>query len=116
MYAYITNNIREEIEYLLEQCKEHLNGTKRWEQHLGHIVKRVLDGRIRQDACTNWGMGGYSADLGFWWQVKWSDLSEVIPQLIEDGKISINVLELAAVVVNFFATALHFKINPTKGN
>ena len=115
VHAFITNNIREEIQYLLEQCKEHLNGTKRWERQLSHIVKRVLDGRIRQDACTSWGMGGYSADLGFWWQIKWSDLSDEVSQLIIDGKISINVLELAAVVTNFFATALHFKQNPTKG-
>ena len=111
----MTKNIREEIQYLLEQCEEHLSGKKRWEKHLSHIVKRTLDGRIRGDACTNWGAGGYSADLGFWWQIKWSDLSELIQQLIEEEKLSINVLELAAIVVNFFATALHFKENPTKG-
>ena len=36
-------------------------------------------------------------------------------KLIKARKISINVLELAAIVIIFFTTALHFKLNLTKG-
>ena len=60
------------------------------------------------------GMGGFST-LGFYWQYSWEEL---IPDKIADirsKQLSINVLELVAIVVNFFATATYFNIHPTSG-
>ena len=83
---------------------------------ISHIIKRKLDRRIRQDACTSWGTGGFLVELQFWWQIKWSDLHPSLPDLIKRNKISINVLKLVGVVINYYASALAFFLKPTKGN
>ena len=56
-------------------------------------------------------MGGDSGELQYWWQVSWADLSPVIHDRINNRpknypeKLYINKLELAALVVNFFAAS-----------
>ena len=54
-------------------------------------------------------MGGGSGELTFWWQVSWDDLDTEIYNRINlpikhKDKLHINELELAAIVVNFYAT------------
>ena len=68
--AYITKDIRDEIQYIKIQDQEHISGKKEWEKPISHIIKRKLDKRIRQDACTSWGTGGFLVELQFWWQLK----------------------------------------------
>lgn len=54
-------------------------------------------------------MGEGSGELSFWWQVSWDVLDEKIhkhlnlPKKHKD-KLYINELELAAIVINFYAT------------
>ena len=54
------------------------------------------------------GRGGYCAALHFWWQVPWTDLGAEVVQGISDKTIHANVLELLAIVINFFAAAAAF--------
>ena len=67
--AFISGPLRSEIGYIKIQCEEFLNGIHTWSRQLSHIVERAPDGRMRQDACTSLGAGGYSAKLRFWWQI-----------------------------------------------
>ena len=53
-------------------------------------------------------MGGYSGGLGYWWQASWTDLNPDIQKMIGNGDIHINALELAAIVVNYYAAAQAF--------
>lgn len=62
---------------------------------------RTPDGCLRQDASTSWGMGGGSGDLKFWFQISWCDLSANIWHQIQQRRLHINVLELAAAVVAY---------------
>ena len=106
VYGNISPSMRKEIEWIKDQCTDHLSGKRRWTRHISQIIKRELDGNIAQDASTSWGMGGFST-LGFYWQYSWEEL---IPDKIADirsKQLSINVLELVAIVVNFFATATY---------
>ena len=53
-------------------------------------------------------MGGSCAKLNIWWQISWSDLGEDVARSVRETKISINVLELAAIVVNYLAVMFRF--------
>ena len=115
---YITSDIAEELSYVRQQILEHRNGVKRWERPLSHIVQRSPDGSMRQDASTSWGMGGGSGNLGFWFQLSWLELSPTVWDLIQAGKLHINVLELAVAVVAYWAgvvaiTAKHLPWQPS---
>ena len=63
---WLTIAIHEELEYIRIQCREHLNGTRRWIRPLSHFVDREPDASIRQDASTSWGMDGGSGELQYW--------------------------------------------------
>ena len=106
--TYISRKIREEIAFVLQQCQEHLSGIHRWKRPISHIVRRRPDAYARQDASTDWGMGGYCSQLKIWWQLQWSDLGEEFATKVREKKISINVLELAAIVVNYLAVVFGF--------
>ena len=53
-------------------------------------------------------MGGYSGGLGYWWHANWTNLNLDIQKMIGNGDIHINALELAAIVVNYYAAAKVF--------
>ena len=107
---WISKNIKEELLYMRTQCLQHINKVHRWVRPISHFIKREHDGKIRQDASTDWGMGGGSGTLTYWWQLSWMDLH---PELInrihlhkkDKNKLWINELELAAIVVNLFAAS-----------
>ena len=76
---------------------------------LSQYIDHSPDARIRQDASTSLGMGGGSGKLQYWWQVSWANLDPEIHNRINNhkkndpAKLYINELELAALVVTFFA-------------
>jgi hypothetical protein len=94
------------VERILVLIEEHLSGIHRWKTRISHIVEREYDEHMRLDACTNWGMGGHSADFGLWRQIKWSELGAVIVIASRDGSLHVNVLELTAAMVQFFGGIL----------
>ena len=98
--------IQEEVAYIDKQIDKHFDGTFKWERPISHIVDREPDAKIRQDACTSWGMGGYSAALHYWWQLDWAQISPKLPDKFKNKEISINVGELAAIVMNFVAAVV----------
>ena len=108
--SWMTIDIKEELYYIRSQCVQHLRGVHRWVRPISHFIKRRHDGKIRQDACTGWGMGGGSGPLTYWWQLCWSDLHhDILGRIHQDkkarGKLWNNKLELAAIVVNLFAAS-----------
>ena len=54
---WITKDIKEELLYMRIQCVQHLDGVHCWVRPISHFIKREHDGKIRQDASTDWGMG-----------------------------------------------------------
>ena len=90
------------------QCVQHLKDIHCWVYQIRHFIKQTHDDKIRQDAFTGLGMGGGSGTLTYWWQLSWMDLHpEVLGRIhldkIDPRKLWINVLELAAIVVNLYA-------------
>jgi hypothetical protein len=107
--TYFSIGVREEVEYIKTACMEHLSGDFPWKKAISHIVLREPDARMRQDASTKWGCGGYCAELKFWWQIPWSEFGEEVVNGIKNKTIHINVLELLAIVINYFAAACAFE-------
>ena len=80
----------------------------RLETPFAHIVPRDWDFEAGADACKRAG-GGWSIDLSFWWHLTFPE--DIIARAhLPNGKdkryVSINVLEMVCVIVNF-AAAIH---------
>ena len=106
--AFITIAIREEIAYIIVQCNEYLNGTKPWQRPISHIVKRRPNASGWQDASTKLGMGRNCYILRYLRQLKWSDINQQILLHIRNKNLHINMLELAAIIVNFITMVVGF--------
>ena len=75
---------------------------------IAHIVPRDGNYYAAADACKSAG-GGWSADLSFWWHLEWpEDIQRRarLPNNKGSDMVSINVLEMICVVINF-AAAIH---------
>ena len=77
---------------------------------MSHIVKRDPDAYARQDASSSWGVGGYCANLNFWWQVKWEEFEDKVKESFRTRAVSINVGKLAAIVINYAAMVVAFTL------
>jgi hypothetical protein len=116
----ITRAMYEEIDFLRTQATEHLSGHHRWRRPISHLIPREWDAQLRQDASTTWGAGGFSSALSFWWQTAWEVFSPEVRRRImilsrgDPDKISINVLELVAVVINFFGACVAYAMTDNK--
>jgi len=80
---------------------------------IGHMVRRVPSGTGYSDSCLN-AAGGFSIDMKFWWYIEWPDaIQKRTLRFIKNNKnnqlISINVLEYAALILNFVATTHYFR-------
>ena len=106
--TFISKAIRNEIVYIVHCCDEHLSGTKPWLKPISHIVQRIHDAFARGDASTSWGVGSYCAKLQYWFQIPLSDFGDEVVELVKSKAISINVLELVAIIVNYIAACLEF--------
>ena len=107
--TFFSIGVREEVDYIETACTEHLSGEFPWRKPISHIVDRAPDAKMRQDASTKWGAGGYCAELNYWWQIPWSDFGKEVEEGIKNKTIHINVLELVAIVINYFAAACAFE-------
>jgi hypothetical protein len=79
-----------------------------WETPIAHIIPRMPTATAFGDSCLE-GVGGYSNSLGFCWHLPF--LEKVIQQTPihkKDNKdgllISINVLEIVMVIINYYAS------------
>ena len=80
----------------------------RLETPFAHIVPRDWDFEAGADACKRAG-GGWSINLSFWWHLEFpADIVEraYLPNGKDKRYVSINVLEMVCVIVNF-AAAIH---------
>mmetsp|Transcript_29742 Transcript_29742/g.86679 ORF Transcript_29742/g.86679 Transcript_29742/m.86679 type:complete len:873 (-) Transcript_29742:2591-5209(-) len=91
----------------------------RWESPIAHRAEKDPDSTTYGDACL-YGGGGFSTDLGFWWQIDWPE--EIMNRTlihIKDGKsgklISINVLEYLVVILNYAAATVAHQETVDKG-
>ena len=101
--------------HLLENPK-----TYRWESPIAHRAEKDPDSTTYGDACL-YGGGGFSTDLGFWWQVDWpEEIKNRTLVHIKDGKsgqlISINALEYLVVIINYAAASFCHQENVREGN
>ena len=82
---------------------------------ISHFVPRDPSGTGYADSCLR-AAGGFSIDMGFWWYIEWPEkIQKATLRFVKnnkDGKlISINVLEYAALIINYVAATLHFQEN-----
>jgi hypothetical protein len=75
--THIPKTIHDQCEWLASMVKSSLDDPSRhpWKRHIGHMVPRLHDFTAYDDASSGVGAGGHSIDLGFWYQVKWADVS-----------------------------------------
>ena len=79
---------------------------------IGHMIPREPSGTGWSDSCLR-AAGGFSKDMMFWWYLEWPE--EIRRRTLlhiknnDDGKlISINVLEYAALIINYVASCYYF--------
>ena len=110
---YISRTLREELQ-LLTRVLQSPHVCLR--TPIGHLIRRDPSSTAWSDSCL-YAAGGFSVDMGFWWYIEWPP--EVHKHTLiyrrnnKDGKlVSINVLEYAALLINYAATTLYYLSHP----
>lgn len=95
-------SLKEEIRIITALLMDH---SIKLEMAIAHIIPRDGSFYAAADACKRAG-GGWSTDLRFWWHYEWpEDIQRRarLPNNKNGQLISINVLEMACVILNFAA-------------
>ena len=110
---WINRTLREELHIILAALKSRRLGLR---TPIAHLVRRDPSAIAWSDSCLYAG-GGFSITMGFWWYIEWPE--EIRKHTLiyvrnnKDGTlISINVLEYAAILVNYAAAYHFYHINP----
>jgi len=108
---WINRTLREELHIILAALKCRRLGLR---TPIAHLVRRDPSAIAWSDSCL-YAAGGFSIAMKFWWYIEWPE--EIRKHTLiyvrnnKDGTlISINVLEYAAILVNY-AAAYHFYHN-----
>ena len=85
---------------------------------IAHLVRRDPSAKAWSDSSLR-AAGGYSTDLNFWWHIVWppqvAQYTLVYVKTNKDGTlVSINVLEYAALLVNYAAACCYYLHNPPR--
>jgi len=83
---------------------------------IGHMIPRDPSGTGWSDSSLD-AAGGYSLDMRFYWYIHWPEqirrqTLRYIKNNDNNTLISINVLEYAALIINYVAATHYFQINP----
>ncbi len=83
------------------------------ERPIGHMVQRTPTGIGHSDSCLH-AAGGFSIEMGFWWYIEWpQNIQKRTLRFVKNNKhntlISINVLEYAALIINYIAATDYFQ-------
>ena len=110
---FINKTLREELHLIIEALS---SGRLKRRTPIGHLVRRDPSGRARSNSCL-YAAGGFSTDMGFWWYIEWPASVRkhtlVYVRNNKDGKlISINVLEYAAILINYAASYHYHHTHP----
>ena len=85
---------------------------------ISHMINRDPSGTGYSDSCLR-AAGGFSLDMKFWWYIEWPDeVQKRTLRYVKNNKngnlISINVLEYAALIINYIAATHYFRIHLDK--
>jgi len=114
---YINRTLKEELSLIRKALSsKHLN----LRTPIAHLVRRDPSAEAWSDSCL-YAAGGYSATMKFWWYIEWPkevrDYTLIYVRNNKDGQlISINVLEYAALLINYAAAYHFFHNNPDKSD
>lgn len=80
---------------------------------IGHMIHRAPSGVGYSDSCLR-AAGGFSICMKFWWYIEWPDhIQKRTLCFVKNNKdnklVSINVLEYAALIINFIAAKYYFR-------
>ena len=111
---YITTDMRADIQAL----RLVLSNPDRfpWGSPISHLIPRPPSHIVTGDASVVAG-GGYSFSLSFWWHVPWPQ--DVHQRTIKfrndagDGLLSINLLEFVVIILNYAASLLVTRLEPS---
>ena len=110
---WINKTLREELHILLTALESpHLSVRT----PIGHLVRRDPSAIAWSDSCL-YAAGGFSPAMRFWWYIEWpAEVRNHTLVYIRNNKngmlISINVLEYAAILINYAASYHFFQQNP----
>ena len=110
---WINRTLKEELHIILSALRSRHMSLR---TPIAHLVRRDPSSIAWSDSCL-FAAGGYSIDMKFWWYIEWPDEIKkhtlVYVQNNKDGTlISINVLEYAAILVNYAAAYNFYHTNP----
>jgi hypothetical protein len=115
---HFNSTLKEEIKIILAALSSSWVPTKR---PIAHLIPRDPNGTSDSDSSLD-AAGGFSFDMFYWWYFEWPPaVRQFTLKYIKSNKdgalISINVLEYAALIINFIA-ATHFflKRSPSASN
>jgi len=106
---WINTTLREELHLI---AKALTSGSVTLKTPIAHLVRRDPSAEAWSDSSLR-AAGGYSTDLKFWWHIEWpaqvAKYTLVYVQSNKDGTlVSINVLEYAALLVNYAAACCYY--------
>ena len=114
---WINRTLREEFLLITRALSsKHLNLRTK----LSHLVRRDPSAQAWSDSCL-YAAGGYSITMGFWWYLEWPPevrkYTLIYVRNNKDGSlISINVLEYAALLINYAATYHYYSTHPDQSD
>lgn len=90
------------------------------ERPIAHMIPTDPSGIGHSDSCLL-AAGGFSIEMRFWWYIEWDErirarTLKYIKNNKNDTLISINVLEYAALIINYMAATHFFRTNPSKSD
>ena len=82
---------------------------------IGHVVKRTPSAIAHSDSCLS-AAGGFSIEMGFYWYIEWPEsIQSCTLRYVKNNKdnklITINVLEYAALIINYMAATHYYSSN-----
>jgi hypothetical protein len=109
--TYLSAAVREELAFITHIFSR--PDIYKWESPIAYLIPREQDYDTYQDSCLR-GAGGFSPSLRFWWIVVWSDEIFRRTGLQRDDKhrISINLLEYAAIIIGLAGSILAWEMLP----
>lgn len=115
--TFIPKKVREERNWIVQKIKDHMTKKHRWTTPISHVVDRVPDAIHTGDCSLEFGMGGFSGELKFIWQVSWEEIDPRLRETLlnkkgkesEFGLTDINVGEQAALLIGYGACCVAYE-------
>jgi hypothetical protein len=116
-YARVSSQMVAELKWIVQIIEQHRRDGRTWSIPFSHIVRDFETCRAWQDASLKWGIGGWNAQLNYFFNVNWDDIDPKIRNTFlnaqgrdhESGLTDINVNEQIAEIMQYAAEITRYQ-------